>query len=110
MQTKAFRAFPDGDTPSDIRPLTSGGIGAMIAGLAQVQHVITHSMDEAARVMAMVTGQESPPASLKDPDGFVRFLAEQWLRSYGAYVGVEFDESVGPTAVPQAEGPSGDGG
>lgn len=85
LTTKAFRAWPSGDEPQDIRPLTAGAIGAMIVGLGQARHDIERSLIEGARVMRLVTGEEAPPATLKEPEGFVKWLAESWLQSYGSY-------------------------
>lgn len=59
-ETKAFSVFPTADDPHDIRPLTAGGIGAMIAGLGQVRYDIERSMIEGARIMRLVTGAEVP--------------------------------------------------
>jgi hypothetical protein len=57
----------------------------MIAGLGLVRYDIERSMLEAARVMRLVTGEEPPPEGLKEPEEFVKFLADQWIRSYGSY-------------------------
>jgi hypothetical protein len=94
LETKAFRAFPNGDAPCDIRPLTAVGVGAMIAGLAQAKFDIERSMIDGARIMRLVTGAETLPATSKDPEGVVKFLADQWLRSYGSYSPAE----EGPSA------------
>jgi hypothetical protein len=91
LESRALRVFPDDDRPHDVRPLTAGAIGAMIAGLGQVRYDVEKSMIEGAKVMRLVTGAEQPPEGLKEPEEFVKFLADQWLRSFGSYVPVEGD-------------------
>lgn len=76
--------FPERGTPHVVRPLTAGAVRASIQGLAQQAIDIEQAIEEAARMMRWLTGEE--PVPVEQREMFISAMAGTWLSRFGRFV------------------------